>query len=233
MNHISFSQLFSGTTVYKLVFGTAPFPFWIVIQILWSVYVVQHSYHHKKRSNLQILYELIVSFTMSFATKEAIAICFEKSSPIANHPLSIIIYLFIFSFFELFNLSSKLHQTGLDFAIEFLQSFNQMRLFTLILRTVHSFDGVPLLIIALIFASLDQILEFIFRIALKGGETGGSNWKTISSLYIFFCIYWVCTHIFGTRVISTALVTGYFHALICGITIVFTKLPHQKRKKNI
>lgn len=232
MKQLTYSQIFNGITVYKLVFGTAPFPFWTVVQILWSVYVVQHSYHFKKRTSLQILYELVVSFIMVFATREMAAICFDKPSPIAHHPLSIVIFLFVFSLFELFNLSSKLHQTGIDFAIQFLQSFNQLRLFTLFLRTVHLFDGVPLLAISLILSSLDQILEFIFRYSFKGNETGGSNWKTISSLYIFFSIYWFCVHIIRTRVITTALISGYFHGLICGIIAIFSK-PKQKRKKEI
>lgn len=233
MKNITLSQLFNATTIYKIVFGTPPFPFWVLIQILWSVYIVQHSYHNKARSKSQILYELAVSFTMTFVTKEVIAICFDKSSPILSHPLSIVIFLLIFSIFEYFNLSSKLHKSGLDFAIGFLQSLNQMKLFTLILRTVHVFDGVSLLFVALIFASFDQIIEFIFRFSSKGNETGGSNWKTLFSMYALFSIYWFCVHVFETRVIPTALITSYFYGLICGISLIFSTIPHQKRKKNI
>lgn len=232
MSQIKFSDLFEIHNLYKMIYGTGPFPFWVTVQALWSIYITQVSLCNQPRSFLTIFNKFLSSFVLTFIPRELIAICFEKESPILNHPLSLLIFIVTFALFELLNLKYIFHKLALDFGLGFLQGLNQMKLFTLMLRTIDAFEGGSLLVVSLIFTSLDQCFHLVFRYAFQGLPTNGCNFGSIIRTIITFFMYWFCTHILDLNVTKSALISAYILGIINGLILLFSKLPSAKKSKR-
>ncbi|OHS96631.1 hypothetical protein TRFO_37150 [Tritrichomonas foetus] len=228
--------------LYKLTYGTSPFPFWVTIQILWSAFIVHQSYRWLNTrysgilSNLvMLIVQLITAFCMSFGPRELVSIIFHKDSPLASHPLSIAIFIFIFGLLKIPLFLDLIAKTKVSFLIAFFYGLNQFRFFTLLLRTVDQFDNLALLAIAIAFGSIDQIIEIIFRTISKANQTGGSNIILILKFVCFATVHWFLIHIFDLPVVPIALIMANFQAITNAIAIISgePKQPNGEEEEEI
>ncbi|OHS94357.1 hypothetical protein TRFO_11222 [Tritrichomonas foetus] len=185
-----------ATEVYKLIFATQQFPFWSTIQAVWSCYVVHRSCRKKCSSSnwLQWVFlkirNFILAFLITFSQRELFAFLFQKPSPLMrNHYL---FYVFVGVF-----ISMQILYPIVNFFYIFLgmlQGANQMRFFTLILRSVKGLDNVQIVPLAIFFGIMDQFIEFFLRPLLSGVQTKMSNEESIATTSFFFFLYWLVSN---------------------------------------
>ncbi|KAH0788825.1 hypothetical protein GPJ56_007507 [Histomonas meleagridis] len=131
---------------------------------------------------------------MTFLPREIFAYISHKKSPTTSNPLILAIFggVFVAMTLSPFDIFYKLTRL-LYYFLGILQGINQTRLYTLILRTTQIL-GNRSLVIALTFATMDQVLEIITRPLLGGQETRMSNITTVIRNLIFSSVYYASTH---------------------------------------
>jgi hypothetical protein len=180
---------------YKHIFGSSQFPIWFTTQAIWSCYVVRLSWLQRKRSIFGCVRQFILAAMVTFGQRELFAPFVQKPSPIRTTPLSAVIFLVIFIILTF--MPEIIIRRAIPFLypfLAFLQSFNQVRFFTLILRLVKGYDEYQLVPIALVFTILDQVIEFLFRPFFGAEETPISNGGTIYGFVPLGVGYWFATH---------------------------------------
>lgn len=181
--------------LYKSIFGTPQFPFWFALQAIWSCYVVHRSTNHNKKTFTLLMRNLLISALMSFAPRELFAYLFHKRSPILHNPVSFFIFFGIYLSIALcpYDIIYKILSV-LYYFIGFLQGANQNRFFTLIFRIQKEISQLYLIPIAMLFTTMDQLIELIFRPILDGEETKMSNITTIIRTWIFSFVFYISTY---------------------------------------
>ena len=182
-------------TLYKPIFGTPQFPFWLIIQCLYSCYVVHRSFLRKPRTPPMIVKQIVVSFCMVFLPREIFAFMFSKLSPIIHNPLSIVCFVLVALAMNFFPFDVFYKATNSMYSLlGLLMGLNQTRFFTLILRSVKGMSSVKLVPIALLFTVMDQLIEISLRTLFKGNETKMSNLTTVFRTSVFSGVFWLATH---------------------------------------
>lgn len=181
--------------LYKIIFGTPQFPYWFTLQAIWSCYVVHRSTKHHKKTFSLWLRNLLISAAMSYAPRELFAYLFHKHSPITNNPQMSLVFLGIYLSISLCpqNIVYKI-LTVLYYFIGFLQGANQTRFFTLIVRVQKEISPFYLILIAMLFTIMDQLIELVFRPILDGDETKMSNFSTMARTCLFSIIFYLSTY---------------------------------------
>lgn len=184
--------------VYRLIFGAPQFPIFSTVQAAFSCFVVHRSFIEKKRSFTLELRKLIISFLMTFASRELFAYVFKKQSPLQHYPMTLAIFFAVYVLMNFFpgDLVYKLC-SGLYYFVGLANGFNQVRYFTLALRQVKKFPefagprGLP---VAIMFAAFDQVIEAILRPLFKGDDSKISNVGSVIKTGLAMSVYWCSTN---------------------------------------
>jgi hypothetical protein len=182
--------------IYKLLFGSPPWPFWFCIHAVWCCAIVHRSCLHTPRSVANHLKQLLLSAMMALGSRELYAVVFARPSPILNNLFLFPCFLAIFALMNAvpFDLFYRLVSLGIvHYFISLWEGFNQTRYLTFILRAdkSKSWKQLP---IALGFVVMDQVIEFLTRPLLSGEETPMSNGPTIFRTYMFSVVFWLATN---------------------------------------
>jgi hypothetical protein len=211
------------TELYKLVYGSPPFPFWFLINCIYWSLLVRASQSARPKPFSDRICAFISSSLLVFLTREILATLLRKSSPIVAHPLSVVLFLLIFIIFQV--LPDHIIESLVSpwvFVVAYLQGVNHMKLFTLCLRNVDSTNGFFSLILSSFFATFDIILEGFFRAIFDFRNThlsGPIVWIVAVSV---LGLYWVLTHQFVMLPIipaacAFAVVSGVAHAIALAV----------------
>lgn len=198
-NFIKSLKAGNTTELYKYAFGSTQFPIWFTIQSLYSIYIVHRSYLGKKRTNVMkavnIFVQFIESAAMTFAPRELLSVILSKQSPIRHNPQSIYIFLIIFILMNLspYDIVYKIINAFYYF-VGFLQGFNQVRLYTLILRTMKYLEPVQLVPIAVAFTVGDIFIECFMRMVFNATLTPMSNGSLMLETSILLVSFWFLTN---------------------------------------
>lgn len=177
---------------YKFLYGTSQFPYWFLIQAVFSCYVVNKTIENIRKTKLLYAQQLLTAFLMTFMPREIFAHMFKKLSPIKHNPQSIIIFLGIYSLmcipqiYKIINFFAKIVGMG--------QGVNIARFFTLALRNIK---GIPVQLIlpaSVIFSVMDQLINLLFRTVYKQKDAEICNKNTILRASIINTIFWLFTH---------------------------------------
>lgn len=204
--------------LYEMIFKPPQFPYWFILQAIWSCYVVHRSTKELKKTFSLWLRNLLISAMMSFAPRELYAYLFHKLSPLMKNPSMLLTFFAIYLTMSFcpYDLFYKIVNI-LYYFIGFLQGANQTRFFTLILRIQKDVSPFYLILIAMLFTTMDQIIELIFRPILNGEETKMSNISTILRTCLFSFIFYLTTYQnFITKYI------GKYNIHITALILVFT-----------
>jgi hypothetical protein len=192
----TFRQFAKGghVEIYKYIFGSPQWPYWFGAQCVWSCFVVRRSWLGQPRTIINCVKQFIVASLMTFASREVFAVFLNGSSPIRAHPQTVGIFAAVFFIitFSPFDVVFKV----LNFApqlVSFVQAFNVMRYFTLILRKTKSLDDAKLLPVSVGFVVLDQFLEIVLRGFLSGVETSLSNGRSVVLTSFATIGWWLAT----------------------------------------
>lgn len=225
--------------LYKIIFGTPPFPFWFIVHCVWSCYVVRLSgtVKQNKKPVMRFIWHFCTAFGMVFATKEFLAFFMKRPSPIKARPISLAVFAVIFLFIEYCpgNLGVNL-VSSLSYFLGLLEGMYQMKLFTLCLRNIRIVKGGFCLAFSLFLALLDQMIESMFRTAAGGlGKHASGLGYSLRTLMIFVS-YWLITHennwtpFIGIKpIIPMALVFTFVQGLMNAFSLIISK-PSQKSK---
>jgi hypothetical protein len=183
------------TDMYKVIYGSPPFPFWFLVNCLYWCLIVRASQRGRPRALRFRLFALISSSILVFGTRAVLASSLRRTPPIVLHPSSMLVFLVIFVVFQLFpDRFVDVLVSPWVCIIAFLQGINQMRLFTLCLRNITSVRGFFSLLVSGFVSTVDLILESILRAIfdLKNTHLSGPNiW--LFSISVLVC-YWALTH---------------------------------------
>lgn len=238
------TQFFSTGYIdlYKLIFGTPPFPFWFVVHCIWSCYVVRLSATKRQRKHpvMKFIWHFLAAFGMVFATKEFLAFFMKRPSPIVQRPMSLAIFAVVFLLFEYCpgNLVFKL-TSNLSYFLGMMEGMYQMRLFTLCLRNIRIVKGGFCLAFSLFLGLLDQMIESMFRLVGRGLGSNASGFGYSLRSFLIFLTYWFITHenswtpIIGTKpIIPMALIFTLIQGLMNVFSLIFSKpIPTPKKQK--
>jgi hypothetical protein len=242
----------SWTSCYNLVFGSRQFPFWSFVQIIWSCYVVERSTRVKPKSYGKIrlvlnwVLRLLLSFAVSFGSREAYAKFVDRPSPLSANRQLLIIFAVTFVLITLspFDIVYKLVNV-FGFLLAFLQACNQVRLFTLTLRGIKGFETYQLVPIAYGFSGLDIAIEGFFRPLIGGDETPLSNGALFYRGFLLTIAHrllthknqftpWIGTHEAKRALVELASVMGGCTALLVLNTALrnWGKQPKKQKKRK-
>ena len=190
--------------VYKLVFGTKPFPFWFIVNCLWGCHIVHLSQRRRKLISRFVI-NYVISFCVVFVSRELYAFVMRKPSPIASNPISLLIHLACVILYEVSprSLFYKCASVG-EYFLGMFEGMYQMRTLCFGLRNISLMRGFGAFILSVIWTTLDQMVMFVLRMISRGTASRVSGfWYWLRSVAIFTC-YWMLTHenkwskIFGT-----------------------------------
>ena len=184
--------------IYRVIFGTAQFPYWFTAQAIYACYAVKKSFARKPRTFSFFMRKLLLSFAMTFTSREIFAFTFKKLSPLQHNPITAGIFLLVFLLMNSTPFDAVYKLTGfLFYFVGLAQGFNQTRYFTLIIRNIKKykeFAGPRVLPVAIGFAVLDNAIELFLRPLLGGEETRVTNASLIFRSAIVMVVFWVSTN---------------------------------------
>lgn len=187
--------------LYHHIFGTLQYPFWTTVQALWCLQMVKRSMINVKKNVKYFLISFIISFFLTFAHRELLAIFLNQPSPIMQNfaIVTVFIVLYYLVLWFPFDLFGKLINFPLtSYFIGFFHGMNQMRLFTLILRRVSLQNNTIVFVLAFLFSTWEESIFQIFRFSLRF-FVDIQNVPSASILFfyrtaLFDGIFWVLTH---------------------------------------
>jgi hypothetical protein len=180
--------------IYKYIFGSPQWPFWFVVQCVWSCYVVRRSCSRQSRTVMNCVKQIFVACLMTFGSRELFGFLWKRPSPIRTHPeaLGIFSVVFFVMTFSPFNVVFKVI-TFATLPLGLAQSFNVMRYYTLMHRAAKTLDRLNRLPVSVGFAVLDQVLEILLRGFLSGVETRLSNGQSVIITSFATVGWWLST----------------------------------------
>jgi hypothetical protein len=206
---------------YRMLFAQPQYPIFFSIQAIWSCYVVHRSTLSKPKSIFSTIKQFILAFAMTFLPREGISLILGRPSTLSEHPrnaLGIFLVIFIVMTSSPFDIVYKTVNL-MYYVLGLAQGFNQIRLFTTIIRnTEKDMEAIQHIPLALVFTVGDQGIEAIFRPLISGEETRLSNGLTIFFTAVSSWILWLVTH----RNRFTQYLGLYGHqlaALTCGFAL--------------
>lgn len=183
----------SADDIYTFIFGSAPFPFWFVVQATWWCYLIFRSCVYFSSNGLMVVKKLVVCFSAVFASREFYAFVTQSPSPIITRFMSLPTFLLIFILFNFTNgnvyyLFNKIRPILAIFA-----SLEQIRYFTLILRLSSKFNGNIKLFVALFFGFFDQFFTSVLLFSFRWNNLHPSSFITLIRSIVVSSLYWMAT----------------------------------------
>jgi hypothetical protein len=188
-------------SVYTYIFNSNQYPFWTVVQVVWSVYVVERSVRVKRprrgkaRCLLNWLGRFALSFAVAFLGGEAYAQFLGGESPLFVRREPLVIFVVTFGLVTLtpFGSDSQLFNI-FGFAIALLQAGNQVRFYRVAFNGMKKWPVHQTIPIAYGFSALDMVIEGFFRPLVGGEETPLSNGAVIYRGFLLALVHWLFTH---------------------------------------
>jgi hypothetical protein len=210
--------------VYRLAFETKPFPFWILIQILFCCHWVHEATIWRQYSNWAYLAKFFASFLMAVTPRELLAFAARKPSPICLHPSILIICPALFALFEFVPTDAVYEVCESVWALmAFFQGVNQIRLCLIALRYCQS--RYLSFACAVLLPNLDVVIEYCFSCFFGWVETSISGLFVWSRNTIFFFVFWAiwpCPGRVSIRRQDRILAIAF--GLIQGFVMVFSRV---------
>ena len=183
---------------YKVAFSTPQFPYWFSAQAIYACYIAKRSFAKQPVTWPRLIRKFVISFAMTFASREIFASVFQRPSPMNSHPMTLAIFLVVFIVINMspWDIVYKL-MNYMFMALALAQGFNQVRYFTLILRHFKrdpDFASPWAVPIAAGFVVLDNFIGLILCIALDGVETRVATKGRMLFSLVLMEVFWVCTN---------------------------------------
>jgi hypothetical protein len=209
-------------TVAGFVFGSVQWPYWMLVQSVWSCVVVHRAALRDPRKLSHWLRQLLIAALMTFVPRELCALLLRMKSPVLEHPLSLVAFLATHAAIGLSPRDIVYRTlTFLHHLLSLAQAFNVIRLFRLIFRRLGSVPVRRRMTVAIGFSVMDQAIAIfgsrIFRLA----ATKLASTATIIITASVCIAHWVLTN--RNRFSTTlgfynerfaALIVGFVMALI-------------------
>jgi hypothetical protein len=184
------------------------------------------------RSHFRVLFS---SSILTFLGRGLLAFVLRKQQPVLCNPLSLVLFVVIYSIFEFWNkISDWCHK--FSFIVAFFEGLGQFKLFTLCLRNIGGSNPSWVLFFSLIFGTYDILIQWPAR-AFTGVKTLPFTWfKYWVQALVTFVVYWLVTRenavtkVIGVKdVIPCAVVFGIFH----GIANAYFGLSAKRKEKPV
>ena len=189
--------------VFQVMNNFPQYPFFFLIELLWSCHVVKKSISTKKSENdsmlnriLQLMLCFLVSLVMTFAGRELSAQVFHKTSPISSKPILIPIFCGVYALMFLtpydifFKISSLLY-----YFTALFQGINEMRIFLRIIEWSKTKDFIYTntsfgLYFGILIVEFKYIVELCMRKFYHGKRTSITTfWQITKNALIVFTYY--------------------------------------------
>lgn len=183
--------------LFNLVYKTSQYPYFSMIQIIWSCYVVYHETKCFKKSFTLCVKQFFIAFFMSFLPRHLFALMIHVPPPLQRNPDLFV--EFSISFLVIVILSCGKLVEIFSFILSFLQGVNTARFYSTIVRNLSDlpeFEGNPYIILpCLSILVLDHMLNFIVgRKLFKFGYSSMSNLMSSFRILVITLIFWACTN---------------------------------------
>ncbi|OHS94671.1 hypothetical protein TRFO_39165 [Tritrichomonas foetus] len=214
--------------IYQSFFKSPQFPFWSIVQIVWSLYVLHRSFRMSPKTPARYAKEFFLGIIMSFASREISSARIHQqaeyshfTSPISEHPFLLLIYSFLFIIFEFFPYDLVyLIVNRFYYFVGLLQGTNQARYFVFLTQSLPQ-SQLPFVVV---LSLMDQITERGWSAIMGGRLTPMSSFNTILRNLIFFAFFFGVTRkgkladVFGLYSIE---ISSIFLAVFCGFFNAF------------